>query len=65
MTVEPHIGDRVRVPGGFGDADLVVVAVSGTGDQAHVTVEVPVEDAEGRVVDSVTVTYRLSDLEAA
>ena len=65
MTSEPHVGEHVRVPWGFGDARLLVVAVSGHGSGAHVTVEVPVEDVDGQVVDTVTVTYRVADLEAA
>jgi hypothetical protein len=65
VSREPRVGDHVRVPWGFGDAPLLVVAVSGHGTRAHVTVEVPVEDADGTVVDRMTVTYRVEDLDAA
>ncbi len=65
MTVEPHVGQRVRSRWGLHGLDLVVIAVSGRGDRAFVTVEVPLEDPDGSVWDTMTMTYLAGDLDAA
>jgi hypothetical protein len=66
VTVPPYVGQRVRSHWGFFDGtELLVVRVSGHGEQAYVTVEVPLEDLDGHVVETMTMTYRAGDLDAA
>lgn len=60
----PAVGDRVRVPLPFGYLDATVVDVFG-GVDGYVTVEIPVQDAWGKTVDTELQTLPIAELKPA